>query len=163
MQFVFQRQFLCLGSKRFGNCSSALFRPYGTAAAVIDVHHRIRCSQFLAVDSSRILFAGKLLASEGIWGHAAAIPLTACRSHQEVVLTDLALPCVVPIVKPLEEICDNETVVAVKVQPSCDYLRFTLGILLIGNILGCYKQGTCIASSIQQPGGYSFGVYPNPP
>ena len=117
-----------------------LFGPYRTTPAVIDIYHRISCSQFLTVNACRILFAGDLLAPKSIGGHAGAVPLPPCRGHKEVSFADLALPWVIPVVEALEEIRDDKAVIAVKKQPSCYNLSFTLGVLLVGSIFGRHRQ-----------------------
>ena len=68
------------------------------------------------------------------------IPLPPCGGHKEVILTDLALPWVVPVMQSLKEIRDDKTVVAVKKQPPCYNFSFALGILLVGNIFGHYPR-----------------------
>ena len=114
MQLVLQCQFLCLGRKIFRNGMPALFGSYGTTPAVVDIHHGISRSQFLAIDAGGILFAGNLLAPKSIGGHTGTVPLPPCRGHKKIGFTDLTLPWVMTVVEPLEEIRNDKTVVAIK-------------------------------------------------
>ena len=113
---------------------SALFRPYGTTPAVVDIHHRIGCCQLLAVNTCRILFAGDLLTPEGIGRHTGTVSLPPCRGHKEVAFADLTLPWVMTVMQPLEEVCDNKTVVTVKEQSPCHNLSFALGIPVVQTV-----------------------------
>ena len=114
VELVLHGQFLSLGCKLCRNGAPALFRPYSTAPAIVNIHHRIVFCQFLAIDAGGILFAGDRLAPEGLGGHTIAVPLTPCGCHKEIVLADLALPGIMAVVETFKEVRNDEAVVAVK-------------------------------------------------